>query len=71
MTPCPSCSAPILTAPSLGGVEIWLQLTDPMRDRKQAPIICIRQGLALVVTKPEPGETRYVAHKPFCGKAAA
>lgn len=69
--PCPSCSTPILSAPSLGGVEIELQLADPKRDPKTAPTICIRGGLALVVTKPEPVETRYVAHKPNCGRAAA
>ena len=71
MTPCPSCSAPVLTAPSLGGVEIVLQLADPKRDPRSAAIICIRDGLALVVTTPEPGERRYVAHAPRCGRAAA
>lgn len=69
--PCPSCSTPILSAPSLGGVEIVLQLADPKRDPKSAATICIRGGLALVVTTPEVGETKYVAHRPRCGRAAA
>lgn len=69
-TPCPACSAPILLAPSLSGVELQLQPADPRRDSKAAAVFCIRAGKAQITT-PEPGEPRCVAHKPNCRKAAA
>lgn len=71
MTPCPSCSAPILSAPSLGGVEIVLELAPRGWGCKRSGALVVRAGLATVTTTPAAGEAVYRAHAPWCGKVAA
>lgn len=68
---CPSCSREILTAPSLGGVEIELQVPPPGWDHRTMGGFVIRAGHAEPTTKPKAGETLYVPHRSICRRSAA
>ena len=66
LTPCPTCQTPIVTADSLAGVELTLQAPPRGWDGKTFGGFVIRGGVAQITTKYEPGESRYVAHRPLC-----
>jgi len=66
MQPCPSCSAPIVTADSLAGVRLDLQVPAKGWDQKNLGGFVITNGVAIHTTKPKPDDVLYVPHRPLC-----
>ena len=69
LTPCPSCQTPIVTADSLAGVRLDLQLPGKGWNQKDLGGFVIQNGVAMHKQKPADGETLYVPHRPLCRMA--
>ena len=69
LTPCPSCQTPIVTADSLAGVRLDLQIPGKGWDSRNLGGFVIENGVAMHKQKPAEGETLYVPHRPLCRMA--
>jgi len=68
LTACSSCSTPIVTADSLAGVAIVLQVPPVGWNFPTMGGLVLRGGHVEPTTKPKPGEVCYVAHAGFLCK---